>query len=122
MQPVIICFVNTRWGGRTLTDGVCALLQSIKNHKKESRLHTKECILQLDDFAPSSGNRCSVLTVSLLFPAEPEPDGFVSEAATEVLCGPLEGRPVSGHAGEDGRLLQVMQDLLDLIWTERFAA
>lgn len=63
-----------------------------------------------------------VLTVSLLFPAEPEPDGFVPEAATEVLCGPLESRPVSSHAGEDGRLLQVMEDLPDLVWTERFAA
>lgn len=75
------------------------------------------------DLASPSGKKgYLVLTVSLLFPAEPEPDGLVPEAAPKVLCGPPEGRPVSGHAGEDGRLLQVMQDLLGPIWTERFAA
>lgn len=63
-----------------------------------------------------------VLTISLLFPAEPEPDEFVSEAAAEVLGRPLESRPVAAHAGEDSRLLQVTQDLLDLIRIERFAA
>lgn len=79
-------------------------------------------ILNHNDFTQSPGNGYLILTVSLLFPAKPEPDGFVTQAATEVLCSPLESRPVSGHTGEDGRVLQVVQDLLDLSRTERFAA
>lgn len=74
------------------------------------------------DFTQHSGNVFLILTVSLLFPAEPEPDGFVTEAATEVFCSPLESGPVDGHTAEDGRVLQMVQDLLDLIRTERFAA
>lgn len=72
------------------------------------------------NFTPLFGDQSLVLTVPLLFLAKPESDGFVSEAAREMLCRPLESRPVTGHVGEDCWLLQVMQDLLDLIWAEGF--
>lgn len=85
------------------------------------RMSATSDILNHNDFTQSSGNGYLILTISLLFPAEPEPDGFVTEASTEVICSPLESRPVSGHAAEDWRVLQMVQNLLDLIRTEWFA-
>lgn len=59
-----------------------------------------------------------VLTVCLSFPRESESDRSVTEAGREVLCSPLENGPVQRHVHEDCRLLQMMQNLLDLVWAE----
>lgn len=61
-----------------------------------------------------------VLTVCLLFSPKSESDEFVTEAAREVLGSPVENRPVTGHVHEDCRLLQMMQNPLDLIRAEGF--
>lgn len=62
-----------------------------------------------------------VLTVSLFFSSKSESNEFVTEAAREVLCSPVEDRPVAGHVQEDCRLMQVMQNPLDLIRAEGFS-
>lgn len=59
-----------------------------------------------------------VLTVCLLFPPESESDQCVTQAGREVLCAPLQNGPVRRHVQEDRRLLQVIQDPLDLVGAE----
>lgn len=62
-----------------------------------------------------------VLTVSLFFSSKSESNEFVTEAGRQVLCSPVEDRPVASHVQEDCRLMQVMQNPLDVIRAEGFS-
>lgn len=70
------------------------------------------------DFKPYLSG--SGLTLCLISSPKSESDDSVTKAARQVLCCPLANRPALGHVQEDCRLLQMMQNPLSLLWTERF--